>query len=134
MIRIQDIPELYASRALAKIKPPARSFLGMIRFLEDCEAAGLLSTLVDERGQDTGQMASPLGYALLRTWRSIHKAMTEGKTYQEWELEYNAQIDRERWAQKASEKVRQETLKRALAERNGKKGDDLLDYGREKLS
>jgi hypothetical protein len=85
--------------ALARIKPPARSFADWERFLNECEAAGLCSTIANSYGESTGIFASPVAYALLRRWRWLRYCREKGISYEAGEALFDEGIekaDRER--------------------------------------
>lgn len=126
MKRLGDL--LKPSTALAKIPPPGRSYAGIERWAKDCEDAGLASTIIDERGRDTGILASPWAIGIARLRREARAARDEGLPYEEFELRFNAAIDRDRQASREAMKRNERTVARAVKERNAHGKPESLTF------
>lgn len=93
---MNSIRELLGPTAnMADIRSPGPSYAEWHRFLDECEEAGLASTIGTERGIDTGRLGSPLGFALLRRWRWLKDSEERNIPYEVAEAAFTAAMDRD---------------------------------------
>lgn len=125
MNRLSDL--LLPESKIMNIAPPYGSFEDWDRFLEQCREAGVMAL---EYGQLT-----PIAAALLKRWRWVRESRERGIPYQEAATAFDAAIERERDAMRATMKSSAIAAKRAREERDGRKrgraageSDDLLEY------
>jgi len=124
---------------IRSIAPPGPSYADWKRFLDECEAAGLVA-VVDDAGKATA--AEPFGMALLRRWRWLHDSIAAGLEYEQAEAAWVAGMEREQAAMAESMRVSDRNRAAAIREREGEKRDkrraraadgyqrDPLDYAK----
>ena len=64
--------------------------------LRHARDAGLLGVYATAKGEPLAQFTSPLGPALLRLFRVLRSANARGLSAEEFQTEFNAQVDRDR--------------------------------------
>lgn len=123
---------LGATGKLAAIAPPGRSYGDWKRFLDECEAAGIIANVGDD---GKAELAGPLSFALVRRWRWLHESCELGLSFEDAERSWNAGVERERAAIRESLEEQDRRRAAAMRERDGKnpnrRRNDLLGYARE---
>lgn len=112
MKRISDL--MGGTKALAKIKPPNRSYEDWRRFINDCIEAGVIVVEADEKGlpvRYSGVMANAIARRI--GWLCDSQGRIP---YREAEEQFNAAIERSRAAERQSSRHVEEKRAKAISE------------------